>query len=79
MIEYKEPGSGSGYNLTVETYVNGVLKHTTDKLRIRSGEVDSLNFTPTSGYYYFNDENSYDLITDGASSWDQRTGSIAIV
>ncbi|WP_071442494.1 hypothetical protein [Traorella massiliensis] len=79
VIEYKEPGLGGGYNLTVETYVNGVLKHTTDQLRIRSGEVDSLNFTPTSGYYYFNDENSYDLITDGASSWDQRTGWITIV
>ena len=79
VIEYKEPGLGGGYNLTVETYVNGVLKHTTDQLRIRSGEVDSLNFTPASGYYYFNDENSYDLITDGASSWDQRTGWITIV
>ena len=79
VIEYKEPGLGGGYNLTVETYVNGVLKHTTDQLRIKSGEVDSLNFTPTSGYYYFNDENSYDLITDGASSWDQRTGWITIV
>lgn len=78
VIEYKEP-TGSGYNLTVETYVNGVLKHTTDQLRIRAGEIDCLNYTPSRGYYYFNDQNSYDLITDGASSWDQRTGYIMIV
>lgn len=78
VIEYKKP-SGSGYNLTVETYVNGVLKHTTDQLRIRAGEIDCLNYTPSRGYYYFNDQNSYDLITDGASSWDQRTGYIMIV
>lgn len=78
VIEYKEP-SGEGYNLTVEVYVNGQLKTKTNQLRIRAFEVDCLNFTPADGYYYFNDQNSYDLITDGSSTWDQRTGYISIV
>ena len=78
VIEYKEP-SGEGYNLTVEVYVNGQLKETTDQLRVRAGESDCLNFTPADGYYYFNDQNSYDLVTDGSSTWDQRTGYLFIV
>ena len=78
VIEYKEP-SGEGYNLTVEVYVNGQLKETTDQLRVRAGESDCLNFTPADGYYYFNDQNSYDLVTDGSSTWDQRTGYLLIV
>lgn len=78
VIEYKEP-SGEGYNLTVEVYVNGQLKETTDQLRVRAGELDCLNFTPADGYYYFNDQNSYDLVTDGSSTWDQRTGYLLIV
>lgn len=78
VIEYKEP-SGEGYNLTVEVYVNGQLKETTDRLRVRAGESDCLNFTPADGYYYFNDQNSYDLVTDGSSTWDQRTGYLFIV
>ena len=79
VISYKEP-SADGYNMTVEVYVNGTKVVTSDKLRIRSGENDCLNFEPANGYYYFNDENSYDIVTKNAgSSWDQRTGYISIV
>lgn len=80
-IEYKEP-SGSGYNLTVELYVNGELRQTVDNngnpLRVRVGEFDCLNFTPAEGYYYFNDENSYDISTAYGGSWGQRTGYLMI-
>lgn len=79
---YKEP-SGEGYNLTVELYVNGQLKQTVDDngnpLRVRVGEIDCLNFTPADGYYYFNDQNSYDIVTAYGGSWDQRTGYLMIV
>lgn len=79
---YKKP-SGEGYNLTVELYVNGQLKQTVDDngnpLRVRVGEIDCLNFTPADGYYYFNDQNSYDIVTAYGGSWDQRTGYLMIV
>jgi len=79
---YKEP-SGEGYNLTVELYVNGQLKQTVDDsgkpLRVRVSEIDCLNFTPADGYYYFNDQNSYDIVTAYGGSWDQRTGYLMIV
>ena len=78
IIEYKQP-TGEGYNLTVEIYVNGEFKQATDQLRIRSSELDCLNFEPARGYYYFNDENSYDLVTSGDSSWNQNNGWIQIV
>lgn len=81
-MEYKKP-SGEGYNLTVELYVNGQLKQTVDDngnpLRVRVGEIDCLNFTPADGYYYFNDQNSYDISTAYGGSWDQRTGYLMIV
>lgn len=83
VIEYKKP-SGSGYNLTIETYVNGVLKDTTDQLRIRTGGLDCLNYTlTTNGYYYSEYENSYDIITGNngkanGASWDHSTGYIFI-
>lgn len=78
-ISYKEP-SAEGYNLTVETYVNGTLVDTQKNLRIRASENDSLAYTPASGYYYYNDQNSYDIITlNDDSWWDQRTGHILIV
>ena len=78
VISYKEP-SAEGYNMTVEVYVNGTKVVTSDKLRIRSGENNCLNFEPANGYYYYNDENSYDIVTkNDDSSWDQRTGFISI-
>lgn len=78
-ISYKKP-SAEGYNLTVETYVNGTLVDTQKNLRIRASENDSLAYTPASGYYYYNDQNSYDIITrNDGSWWDQRTGHILIV
>lgn len=77
ILEYKEP-SGSGYNLTVRVYVNGQRSFESNQLRVRTGEIDSLNFTPASGYYY-HELNGYDLYTkNSGSSWDQRTGYLLI-
>lgn len=42
LLEYKNP-TGSGYNLTVEVYVNGQQEFVTDQLRVRSGGIDCLN------------------------------------
>lgn len=77
-ISYKEP-SAEGYNLTVETYVNGTLVDTQKNLRIRAGDINCLNFEPVSGYYYYNAQNSYDIVTlISGGSWTQETGYIYI-
>lgn len=77
-ISYKEP-SAEGYNLTVETYVNGTLVDTQENLRIRAGDINCLNFEPVSGYYYYNAQNSYDIVTlISGGSWTQETGYIYI-
>lgn len=79
ILEYKQPGLGGGYNLTVEVYVNGQKKFTSNPLRIKSGENDCLNFQPGDGYYYHY-ENGYDLDTkNSGSSWVQSTGFLSIV
>ncbi len=79
ILEYKQPGLGGGYNLTVEVYVNGQKKFTSNPLRIKSGESDCLNFQPGDGYYYHY-ENGYDLDTkNSGSSWVQSTGFLSIV
>lgn len=84
LLEYKNP-TGSGYNLTVEVYVNGQQEFVTDQLRVRSGEIDCLNFTPADGYYYHvgigaDVTAGYDFNTKNAgSTWDQTTGYLSIV
>src|SRR5699024_8651685 len=78
-IGYKK-AIAEGYNLTVETYVNGTLVDTQSDLRVSSGLPNCLNFEPAAGYYYYNDQNSYDIITKNpGSSWDQRTGELNIM
>lgn len=81
-LEYNKP-TGSGYNLTVEVYVNGQLEKTLDDdgnpLRVQVGLTGCLDFTPADEYYYFNDQNSYDMVTAYGGSWDQRTGYLMIV
>lgn len=78
LIEYKKP-TASGYNLTVEIYVNGQKEFVTGQLRVKSGEDGCLNFTPGDGYYYHY-VNGYDLDTkNSGSSWDQNTGYLLIV
>ena len=84
ILEYKNP-TGSGYNLTVQVYVNGQQRFATDQLRVRSGEIDCLNFTPADGYYYHTGiggdvTSGYDFDTkNSGSSWDQSTGYLSIV
>lgn len=82
-LEYNK-STGSGYNLTVEVYVNGQLEETLDDngnpLRVQVGLTGCLDFTPANEYYYFNGENSYDIDTLYAgSSWEQRTGYLMII
>lgn len=84
LLEYKNP-TGSGYNLTVEVYVNGQQEFVTDQLRVRSGGIDCLNFTPADGYYYHlgigaDVTAGYDFDTKNpGSTWDQTTGFLSIV
>lgn len=85
---YGSEEDGSGYNLTVKLYVNGVLawdELSDQPLRIKGagdGNGDylhNLEFEPASGYYYFAHEvNPYDLDTygDAASTWDQSQGRL---
>lgn len=87
-IPYGSEEDGSGYNLTVKLYVNGVLawdELSDQPLRIKGagdGNGDylhNLEFEPASGYYYFAHEvNPYDLDTygDAASTWDQSQGRL---
>lgn len=84
LLEYKNP-TGSGYNLTVEVYVNGQQEFVTDQLRVKSGEVNCLSFTPADGYYYHMGIGAdvtagYDFDTKNpGSTWDQTTGFLSIV
>lgn len=84
ILEYQEPGTSGGYNLTVRVYVNGQQEFSTDDvndgnpLRVHTGATGDLNFTPGNGYYYHY-ANGYDLYTkNSGSSWDQRTGYLLI-
>ena len=73
LLEYKEP-TGSGYQLNVEIYVNGMLAFTKNDLRVKAGENGCLNFEPANGYYYYT-ENGYDFdAVYGQASWVQGTG-----
>ena len=78
VIGYKTP-TGDGYELTVEIYVNGERQHKTDELSIKAGENDCLNFEPADGYYYFDDQNSYDIVSAVSGSWIRNTGFIEFV
>lgn len=52
---------------------------TQENLRIRAGDINCLNFEPVSGYYYYNAQNSYDIVTlISGGSWIQETGYIYI-
>lgn len=86
ILSYAPFGSedeGTGYNLTVKIYVNGMIAWdglSEQPLRIKgAGDGDgnylnNLGFEEAQGYYYYAYENSYDLDTYGnaASTWDKN-------
>ena len=78
IIGYEKPGQLGGYNLKVQVYVNGQQKFESDRLRVHTGAVGDLTFTPKAGYY-FHEPNGYDIESDGASTWRIGSGYLLIV
>ena len=80
IIEYMEPGSQGGYRLQVKINLNGTIVYTSEWFRVSVGLPGNLKFTPTVGKYFFQNPNSYDIVTlHSGSIWSEYTGQLSIV
>ena len=79
IIEYMEPGSQGGYRLQVRINLNGTIVYTSKWFRVYMGLPGNLKFTPTAGKYFFQNPNSYDIVTlRSGSTWSEYTGQLSI-
>lgn len=80
ILQYDKSDEENGYKLKVIIKVNGNEVFQTDELRVSMGLPGNLKFTPTTGKYYFQTPNSYDISTKNSnSSWIKGTGHLIII
>ena len=79
IIEYMKPGGQGGYRLQVKINLNGTIVYTSEWFRVYMGLPGNLKFTPTAGEYFFQNPNSYDIVTlRSGSTWSEYTGQLSI-